>query len=406
MNSIAQEAVKVKGNVQEELEKVLQHTAREEFFAALADRVRGFSRLVLETTIEGELTEFLGYLPYERICGKANSRNGHYRRDIATRMGLLEDVRIARDRNGSFSSVILPRYCRKEQWINQRIFELFVAGASTRRMKRLTKKLFGHGYSAGAVSDINKQLTGQVKEWMKGPITEEIVYLFIDGLNIPVRRRTVGKESLLSCVGITREGKRILLAMQLGDREKAPVWREFFKDLKARGFKTDCLRLGIMDGLPGLEEAFGSEFPNAKVQRCVVHKLRNVSCKVPRKLQDEVMRACKKIFNAKDANEARRRFIEWKETYGHLVPGAVECLEKDLAVCLTFYYFPEEHWINIRTTNTIERVFREFRRRIRQMDALQGEDSALRILYALAVEINTRWEERRIKGFREFTQLT
>lgn len=369
MSIIAQKEQNVKSKAFGKVEKVLEHTAREEFFESLAERMREFTRLVLELTVEEELTQFLGYIPYQRVPKKDNARNGYYRHSLATRMGLLENLRVARDRNGEFRPVAIPRYARKEQWINQRIFEMFVAGASTRKMKRLTKKLFGKGYSAGAVSDINKQLTEQVREWMKGPITDEIVYLFIDGLNIPVRRRTVGLESLLSAVGITKEGKRVLLAMQLGDREKAGVWKEFFKDLKVRGFKSESLRLGIMDGLPGLEEAFASEFPNAKIQRCVVHKLRNISCKVPRRLQEEVMHACKKIFNARDANEARQRFIEWKETYKHLVPQAVECLEKDLAVCLTFYYFPEEHWIIIRTTNIIERVFREFRRRIRQMDA-------------------------------------
>jgi putative transposase len=404
MSSITQKGQDVKFKTSQQVEKVLEHTAREEFFESLTEKMREFSRMMLEATVEEELTQFLGYTSYQRIHKKNNSRNGHYKRNLATRLGFLESLKVARDRSGNFQSIIIPRYKRKEQWINQRIFELFVTGASTRKMKYLTKKLFGRGYSAGTVSNINKQLTDQVRQWMNGPITDRIVYLFVDAVHIPVRRRTVSKESLLTVVGITDQGKRILLAMQLGDREKAGSWKEFFKNLKVRGLKSEAVRLGIMDGLPGLEQTFREEFPNSEVQRCMVHKLRNVSCKVPHKLQEEVMRACKEIFYAKDADESRQRFREWKKTYQHLVPAAVECLEKDLGVCLTFYYFPKLHWISIRTTNIIERVFREFRRRIRQMDALQGEDAALRILYALATEINTRWEERHVRGYREFTQ--
>jgi len=391
MVSVAEKVTEVKGN--------LELTAREMFFDSLAEKVSEFARLLLELGIEAELTEFLGYFPYQRKGIKDDARNGSYRRDLVTRLGLLEGIKVARDRAGKFHPTLLPRYQSKEEAVTQRMFEIFISGAATRKMKKLTKKLFGKGYSAGTMSNVNKLLTEEVNRWLNGPIEDDIIYVFIDGLFLPIRRRTVSKESLLVAVGITRAGKRKFLAMQLGNRESAPVWKEFLGDIKKRGLQGKFLQLGIMDGLPALEEAFKEVFPCAQTQRCIVHKLRNISAKVPRKLQAEVMIGAKEVFYAKDKKEALARFSDWKQTWQKLVPGAVTCLEKDLESVLRFYDFPKEHWIRIRTTNVIERMFREFRRRVRQMDALQGEEAALRILYALGMEINARWNCRRLAGF-------
>ena len=234
---------------------------------------------------------------------------------------------------------------------------------------------------------------------METSIEDNIKYIYLDGLNLPVKRFAISKESLLMAIGITTDGYRKILAVQLGDRESASSWREFFKDLKRRGLKGRQLELGIMDGLPGLEKAFIECFPKAKTQRCVVHKLRNIAAKLPRKIQKDCLDHVKRVFYADSYEEALERFKDWKKYWGKVAPGAVQCLEKDLESVLQFYHFPKQHWKILRTTNIIERAFKEFRRRTRQMDSLPNEDCCLRCVYAIACNLNETWSKRRVDGF-------
>jgi putative transposase len=365
----------------------------------LAEYIKGFLTQSFQKAIELQLTGHLGYQPYQRGEVKGNSRNGYYKRDLVTRFGVLKGIEVARDRQGEFEPTVLKRYQRREDKINKEVMALFIGGISTRRMKKITQMLIGHGYSAGTISNINKQLTEEMKKWMDAPITDDIVYVFLDGINLPVRRFTVSKESLLMAIGITKDGHRRVLGVQLGDRESAGSWGEFFKGLKNRGFKGAQLELGIMDGLPGLEKAFEEAFPRSKIQRCVVHKLRNIAAKLPRAIQKDCLGQCKRIFYAASQEEAQDRFKIWKDNWQKIAPGAVECLEKDLASVLTFYLFPKDHWIRIRTSNIIERAFKEFRRRTRAMDSFPNEECCLRCIYALAKELDERWSKYQIKKF-------
>lgn len=373
---------------------------QEIFIDGLAEYIRGFIKHAVEQAVKQELTNFLGYEQYQRGEEKRdNYRNGYYERDLLTRYGLIEDIQVARDRNGEFESKVLSRYKRREEKIDRQIIDLFIGGISTRKMKKITKELLGKGYSPGTISRINKQLTQEMRAWLEQPIEDNIIYIFLDGLNLPVKRFTVSKESLLVAIGITVDGYRKILGVQLGDRESASSWREFFKDLKRRGLKGENLILGIMDGLPGLEQAFTEAFPKARVQRCVVHKLRNVAAKLPRKIQKDCLAHAKRIFYAGSLEEAEERFRDWKAAWEKVAPSAVSCLEKDLAAVLSFYTQPKPLWKLLRSTNTIERTFKEFRRRTRQMDSLPNEDCCLRCIYAISCELNQTWAKKRIDGF-------
>jgi len=377
----------------------LREINQEMFLENFAEYIRGFLTMSFQKAIELELTNFLGYQLYQRSEAKNNYRNGYYQRDLVTRFGPLEKIPVARDRKGTFKTQLLKRYKRREDKINQQVMQLFIGGISTRRMKKITRMLIGKGYSAGTISRINKQLTEAMKFWMNEPISDDIRYIFLDGLNLPVRRFAVSKESLLMAIGITRDGRRKVLGVQLGDRESATSWGEFFRMLKARGLKVDKLELGIMDGLPGLEQAFQEAFPRVKIQRCVVHKLRNIAAKLPRSIQGDCLAQAKRIFYAASLDEAGERFKDWKANWMKLAPGAVECLEKDLEIVLTFYLFPKGHWKRIRTTNIIERAFKEFRRRTRAMDSFPNEESCLRCIYAMSLELDERWCKKRISRF-------
>ncbi len=366
---------------------------------ALHEHFRTMVRIALQEAMRHEIEEFLGYKPYER-SENANSRNGYLpERDLETRFGTIENISVPRDRKGEFQSKIILRYKRREEKIDRQIVALFIGGISTRKMKQITKELFGRGYSQGTISNINKGLTIAMRDWMEEAIDDDIEYAFIDGLNLPVKRYTVSKESLLMVVGINKEGYRRILGVQLGDRESASCWSEFFKDLKQRGFKGEHLKLGVMDGLPGLEKAFSEAFPKARVQRCIVHKLRNVAAKLPRKIQKDCLEHLKRVFYSKSKDAADKGFKEWKEHWSKISPSAVRCVEKDIETLLEFMKEPKYLWKGLRTTNVIERAFKEFRRRTRQMDSLPNEDCCLRCIFALSAEMNARWAHRKVDGY-------
>jgi len=307
---------------------------------------------------------------------------------------------VPRDRNGGFEPKVLPRYQRREEKLDRQILDLFIGGISTRKMKKITKELLGKGYSAGTISKINKQLTEEMRAWMQQPIEDNIQYIFLDGLNLPVKRFAVSKESLLVAIGITTDGYRKILAVQLGDRESAGSWGEFLKDLVRRGLKGEHLKMGIMDGLAGLENVFSEIFPRARIQRCVVHKLRNVAAKLPRRIHKDCLDHLKRIFYAKDLEAAQKRFQEWKQAWEKMAPSAVHCLEKDLETVLSFYTQPQPLWKVLRTTNTIERTFKEFRKQTKRIKATTGRSAAMIIYTPDPIEFMEQDEHQNTVVFR------
>jgi len=219
---------------------------------------------------------------------------------------------------------------------------------------------------------------------------------------------------MLVVIGVTEKNRKKFLCLQRGDKESASTWREIFKDLKARGMNAD-IKLGIMDGLTGLMKVFREEFTGAKIQRCQVHVSRNVLSKVPKNKKEEVTDSLRNIFYASTRVKAKEEFDKFVDNYNKEMPSAVMCLSKVINECLTFYSFPKEEWVSLRTTNPIERVNKEFKRRTKSMEILAGENSAYRLLSFIALKMEINWRSSTltsaknknlmIKGLNEFTQL-
>lgn len=362
----------------------------------LLPMLRSLIEIHLEQTMRKELDEHLGYGEYERKPEDVtNERNGSYSRSAMTRFGELE-LCVPRDREGQFHTQVVGHYQKREGKVNRLILEMFIGGISTRKMKKITRMLLGKGYSASTISAINKTLTAEMKAWFYGPIEDDIVVVFIDGVNLPVRRFHVSKESLLVALGITRDGRRRILGVSLGDRESANSWKDFLESLKKRGLKSAGVKLGAMDGLVGLESAFEEAFPKAAIQRCVFHKLSNVAVKLPASIKADCLSQLKRVFSAKDEAQARERANIWRDHWEKTAPSAVACFFKDLDAVLTFYQFPKRIWKSIRTTNIIERLFKEFRRRTRAMDSFPNEDCALRCVYGISRNLDETWKKRRL----------
>lgn len=197
-------------------------------------------------------------------------------------------------------------------------------------------------------------------------------------------------------IGVTTEGTKLVAGLQSGDKESATSWREFFRDLKSRGLNGSQIRLGIMDGLSGLEIVFREEFPNAKVQRCQVHVSRNVLAKVPQKLKAEVADDLRSIFYASSKEKAEDFYKEFHDKWEKEIPSAVKSLRQAIDACLTFFSFPQEQWISLRTTNVIERLNKEFKRRTKSMEIVAGEDACYRLLAFISLKMELSWRTTRV----------
>jgi len=367
----------------------------EKLFKMMRQEIRQTTGQYLSELIQVELTHFLGRLPYERGKGKENHRNGYYhRRFTLKRIGEVL-VRMARDRKGKFRSQVLPRSKRYEQELRQDICVMYLTGISTRTLSMISKKLLGRKISAGEVSRVSRELVDAVERWRTRNLSRErIKYLFIDGVNFKMRvTDSVENVPVLVVIGVREDGQRRVLGFQAGSKESASTWREFFKDLKRRGLRSELVRLGVMDGLPALERVFREEFMNAEVQRCQVHVARNVLAKVPAKLKKEIADDLRSIFYAPSLEKAKELFQTFRDHWEREVPSAVRCLANSIDSCLTFFKYPQEEWISLRTTNIIERLNKEFKRRTKVMEIVAGEKACYNLLAFICLKMELHWRK-------------
>jgi putative transposase len=375
----------------------------EKLFEMIRMDIRDNVGQYLSKLMEMELTHFLGREPYERREQEdPNHRNGSYDRNFTLKgIGPVE-VEMPRDRKGEFKTQIIARSKRYEDDLRQDLCLMFLTGVSTRSLSMISSRLIGRKLSATEVSNANKEMIEAVEQWRSRDLSgEPMKYLFVDGVCFSMRiDGSIETVSVLVVIGITEGGQKMVLALQSGDKESASSWRELFADLKRRGLNGQNILLGIMDGLPGLERIFKEEFPKAKVQRCQVHVARNVLAKVPRKLKQAVADGMRNIFYASTKEKAKEFFFEFKQRWEKELPSAVKCLENSLETCLTFFNFPEEEWISLRTTNIIERLNKEFKRRTKPMEIIAGEKACYNLLAFICLKMELHWRSNPIGKVR------
>ena len=392
----------------------------EQLYEMIRTDIRETIGQYLSGLMDAELTHFLGRKPYERIQGETNHRNGSYDRNF-TLKGIGEvDLQVPRDRKGDFKTQVIPKSKRYEDALRQDLCLMFLTGISTRSLSMISKRLIGRKISAGEISNVNNELIEAAEKWRTRDLSEEsIKYMFIDGVCFDMRiGKSIESIPVLAAVGVKKTGQKLVLGLQAGDKESASNWREFFKDLKERGLSSQKVTLGIMDGLPGLERVFKEEFTNAKVQRCQVHVARNVLAKAPKKLKKAVADDLRSIFYASSKKKAREFFGKFTDKWGKDLPSAVKCLDTSIEACLTFYNFPEGEWISLRTTNIIERLNKEFKRRTKSMEIVAGERACYTLLTFICLKMELHWRSNPIgkvhrnlsffkeSAFNNFTQLT
>jgi putative transposase len=344
-----------------------------------------------------EFELFLGREKYERISGLEISnrhlRNGHYQRTFAVKgLGRL-NLKVPRDRQGKFQTKVLDPYKRNESSIEEDVAVLYLLGQSTRSLSLISERLLGTKISASKVSECSGRLIESVEKWRLRPLTEKFKYLYLDGTNFSMRiDKKIIKVCVLVVIGVDENGVKQVIALQAGDKESAGTWRQLFKDLKTRGLNKGDVKLGIMDGLPGLEKVFLEEFSEAKIQRCQVHVARNVMSKVPHNMRQKVADDMRSVFYSETKKKALFFFNEFKTKYEKDIPSAVKCLESSLEETLCYLSFPKEEWISLRTTNPIERLNKEFKRRTKSMEIVAGEASCYNLLAVISLRMEVYWK--------------
>lgn len=266
-------------------------------------------------------------------------------------------------------------------------------GVSTHKLKAIAEQLTGRPVSAQTVSAIVRKTDEELEHYRTKPIEDTYDYLFLDGIYDKIREIGLERKVLLCALGMTKDGKKELLSFHLVDTESEDNWTEFLIDLKNRGLKGRALRLITTDGNPALKATLKRLFPYKRHQRCIWHKMTNVQAKAKKRNRKALMGQCKLIFAARTRREAIHRFKTWKRQWEIVEPAAVKCLQKDLRECLTYYDFAKEHWKSIRTTNVLERSFREVRRRTRPMGGtFVNPASADRIYHNVFGLLNNNWK--------------
>jgi transposase-like protein len=349
--------------------------------------MRAAIRATLTVILEEELAQVVGAERYARNPARRDHRNGVYRRDLVTSLGRIDDLAVPRSRNG-YQTQVFERYHRRQAELDLAMAEMFVAGASQAQVGAVMETLVGEPPSPSTVSRVFHTLEAEFEAWKTRSLAAHYLYAFADGTYFNVIYNGQGeKMPILAILGITPAGEREVLAFSVGDRENQAAWEALFEQLTQRGVQQ--VDLWITDGHQAMLNALTAKFSDSARQRCIHHKMKNVLGYVPKRQQPAVMAELHTIFFQKNRLAADQQLAAFCLKYAPTYPSAVDCLQRDLEACLTFYAFPAAHWRTIRTSNPIERLFEEVKKRSHKMSAaFRNEQSCLLLFFAVIRTIN------------------
>ena len=367
--------------------------AQDELRDDLSALFRGAIRLTLEMVLEEELKAMIGARRFERVGSRKDHRNGTYLRRLLTSLGQI-DVTVPRSRDQGSPADVIGRYQRRSPELDEMMVEAYVSGVSQRRVGDVTEALMGERVGRSTVSRVAKRLDEAVAELKSMPIEGAHPYVYLDATFLDARwAKKVENVSALVAYAVDSQGHRRLLGLTLGAEESEASWSELLAQLLDRGLSG--IQLVIADEHAGLAAAVRKLLPEARRQRCTVHLQRNVGAKVPHRLRKRVAREVAQVFQAPGLAESKKLLAEFRARWTKELPEAVEVLERGFPAATQFYAFPEAHWPRLRTTNGLERLHGEIKRRIRAAGAFPDRASALRLVTAVAIKTTTIWGERR-----------
>jgi putative transposase len=346
---------------------------------------------IVQETLEAEMEDALGARKNERTEERVGYRSGYYPRTLITRVGKLE-LRVPQDRQGRFSTQLFERYQRSEKALVSALAEMYIQGVSTRKVKAITEELCGHTFSASAISAVVKQLDEQLSQFAGRTLDEAYPYLIVDARYEKVRERgSIRSRAVFIAIGIDWDGRRQILGVELANRESASSWKEFLLSLKHRGLKG--VEMVVSDDHAGLRKAIAEVLPEAFWQRCYVNFLRNALDHLPRKADDDCLRELRWLYDRRNLEEARKDLSAWLKRWQGKYTKLCAWVEDNIEETLSFYGLPLGHHKHLKSTNMLERLNEEIRRRTRVVRIFPNEQSCLRLVRALAVETHENWIE-------------
>jgi transposase-like protein len=371
----------------------------------LDEMVRGTVEETLNAMLDAEADELCQAQRYERSPERIDTRAGHYKRKLHTKAGEVE-VKMPKLRRQTFETAIIERYRRRDISIEEAIVQMYLAGVSVRRAEEITEALWGTRASSGTVSKLNQKVYKHIERWRNQELEGEYAYVYLDGILL---KRSWGGEirsvSLLAAIGVDPDGYRRVLGVVEGHKEDKAGWLGFLKHLKARGLAG--VRLIISDACLSLAEAAGECFPEAAWQRCTVHFYRNVFSHVPRGKLREVAAMLKAIHAQESRAAAQNKARDVADKLRAMKLGAAaQLVEEKIDETLTYYAFPSQHWLKIRTNNPMERLLREARRRTKVVGAFPDGHAALMLVTARLRHVSaTHWGTRKYMNMELLKEL-
>jgi putative transposase len=355
------------------------------------DFLRPLVEEVVQQVLEAEMDEAVGAQKGERTANRLGYRSGYYGRTLITRVGKLE-LRIPQDRQGRFRTEVFERYQRSEKALVAALAEMYVQGVSTRKVKAITEELCGHEFSASTISRINEHLDEELAKFAGRRLEEDYPYLVLDARYEKVREEgVIRSRAVLVAIGISGEGRRCILAVEMAQRESQTSWKDFLLALCKRGLRG--VEFVVSDDHPGLKRAIMEMLPGAVWQRCYVHFLRNALDHLPRKADDDCMMELRWIYDRRNVEEARRDLAVWLAKWGNKYRKLCDWVEANIEETLAFYRLPLQHHKHMKSTNMLERLNEEIKRRTRVIRIFPNEASCLRLIRAMAVETHENWIE-------------
>jgi putative transposase len=359
---------------------------------------------ILEATMEDELAALLRAQPYERTHLRLDVRNGVYYRRLVTELGSITDLAVPRRRLVPYHPSFLRHAARRTTTVDGVLRQAFLRGLSTRETAELAATLTGVSLSAASVSRLARELDAQVAAFHRRPISFPARYLLVDGLWVSVRASgRARKRVVLAVYGIDEAGRRELLDYRQAASESAAEWGRLLTSLVARGLDPDAVVLVTADGAGGIAAAVAEAFPEAALQRCWTHRVRNILDALPAGERKACLRGLRAIYRAPSRRAAVQAYWRWARAWRARHPVLVRNLERDLDALLAVFALPEAVRRNLRTTNLIERAFRELRRRLRPIGSLTDRRSADRILYGQVLRLNELLARRPLAAFTQET---
>lgn len=353
--------------------------------------LKGLVKESLQEVLEAEMTETLGAGAGERTADRLGYRAGYYSRGLVTRIGKLE-LRVPRDREGRFSTELFDRYQRSEKALVSALAEMYVQGVSTRKVKVITEELCGHTFSASTVSRINRSLDGVLRRFAERRLEEASPYVILDARYEKVRLDgVIQSQAVFLAIGINWEGRRQLLGVDLANRESGSSWTAFVKGLKARGLHG--VEFIVSDDHAGLKQAVRELLPEAVWQRCYVHFLRNALDYLPRKADDDCRQELRWLYDRRNLKEAQQDLQAWLRRWEKRYPKLTDWVEAHIGETLNFYRLPRQHHKHLKSTNLLERLNEEIKRRTRVVRIFPNTESCLRLIRALCAETHEGWLE-------------